>query len=185
VRGMKRLSVARLGLLLTVLAALAAGPPAGAAPPGAGGHWRPGPHRGGPGPPGNGARTGAYSETHFGLTCTWSRALGSAVCARADGTGLQVTVSRRLVTVRAQGGAVVFSRAQPRGSRRPAAPPGAGAAFSHSDGNVLCQWSSASGGSALCRAADGTGYTAGVLSTVAVVISDSSSIVFIGKQPQP
>ncbi len=127
----------------------------------------------------------SYSETHLGLTCVWSSdGGGSVTCAKADGTGLHVSVSQRLVTVRSARGRIVFARAQPGRSRRePApAPTTASVAFTHSDGNVLCQWSSAGGGGALCRAADGRGYTVGVLSTVAVVISDSSNIVYIGKQ---
>jgi len=138
-----------------------------------------------PHPPGTGVpTTPAYSETHFGLTCTWADGHGAATtCGRADGSGLRVSVSQRLVTVRSASGKVLFMRVQSKRARRPSAPPTAGVAFSHSDGNVLCLWSAANGGGALCRTADGRGYTVGVLSTVAVVISDASDIVFIGKQP--
>jgi hypothetical protein len=141
-------------------------------------------HRG-PRPPARGGpTTSSYSETHFGLTCVWASGRSAATtCSRADGTGLHVTVSQRLVTVQSVNGKVLFARLQSRRSRRPAPQPTASVAFSHSDGNVLCQWSTANGGGALCRTADGRGYTVGVLSTVAVVISDASDIVFIGKQP--
>lgn len=179
---MRGMASTRVLALFTLLAGVCASA-AVAAPAGHGRPGRPDPSPPAASPRGPGAPAAGYSETHFGLTCTWSGGFGGyATCARADGTGLQVAVSRRLVVVRSAGGKIVFWRAQPRRSRRPPPAPTASVAYSHSDGNVACQWSTASGGGALCRAADGRGYTAGVLSTVAVVISDSSNIVFIGKQ---
>ena len=172
--------------VLAVLALLACAGAAAAAPSGRGRH-PPGPGRSAPTLPTTPTAPAgtSYSETHLGLTCVWTSAAGGSVtCAKSDGTGLHVSVSRRLVVVRSADGRIVFARAQPRRSKRATSPPGttASVAFTHSDGNVLCQWSTAGGGGALCRASDGRGYTAGVLSTVAVVISDSSNIVFIGKQ---
>jgi hypothetical protein len=125
----------------------------------------------------------AHTETHDSLTCTWAvQGGGSVTCGRANGTGLRIVVSRKLVQVRSAGGAVVFSRRQPAHARGAAREPGAGVVFRYTEGDLLCEWTTAGGGGVFCGAADRHGYAAGLLPTVATVLSGSNDIVFIRKQ---
>jgi hypothetical protein len=136
-------------------------------------------HGHGPGRP-----KGGYLETHYGLTCTWSKGGGGSVsCAKADGTGLAVQVSRKLAQVTANDGTVLFSSTQPKHSRGRGRPPTGGITFRHTQSGLLCEWSTANGGAVLCGSADRRGFAVGVWSTVAVVIDVSSKVVYIGKQP--
>ena len=143
------------------------------------GHGRP------PGTPGpTGPPRGGYTETHYGLTCTWSRGGGGSVsCAKADGTGLAVLVSRKLARVSGPDGTVLFSNAQPTHARGTGRPPSAGVTDTWTQSRLVCEWSTANGGAVLCGTSDRRGYAVGVWSTVAVVIDASSRVVYIGKQP--
>lgn len=124
-----------------------------------------------------------YSETHYGLTCTWSKGGEFVSCAKADGTGLAVQVSRKLVQVTGPGGTILFSSLQPKHTRGRGRPATAGVTFKHSQSGLVCEWSTANGGAVLCGTSDRRGYAAGVWSSVAVVIDASSKVVYIGKQP--
>jgi hypothetical protein len=141
------------------------------------GHGKP------PGKPGPARQTGVYAETHYGFTCTWNKGGGSVSCGRADASGLSVVVSRKIAEVAGADGTILFSRPQPRHARGRGRPPSAGATFTHSQGKLVCEWSTANGGAVLCGGADRRGYAVGVWSTVAVVIDASSKVVYIGKQP--
>src|SRR5581483_1411476 len=122
--------------------------------------------------------------TRGALSCTWaSHGGGSVSCARADGSGLRIVVSGKLVQVQSPGGATLFSRRQPARPRGPAREPGTGVVFRHVEDDLLCEWTTAGGGGVFCGAADRRGYAAGLLPTVATVLSASSDIVFIRKQP--
>jgi hypothetical protein len=145
------------------------------------GHGKP---PGKPSAPDKPQAAGAYAETHYALTCTWSKTGGGSVsCGKADGSGLVVVVSRKAAQVAGADGTVLFTRAQPTRARGRARPPGAGVTFRHSANGLLCEWSTANGGAVLCGTADRRGYAVGVWSTVAVVIDAASKVVYIGKQP--
>ncbi len=132
----------------------------------------------------DGHRPQTSSVGYGGFTCTWSKSGGGAVaCGKSTGAGLRILVSRKLVQVRAETGAVLFSRRQARAPGGPARERPTGVVFSHSEDGLLCEWSARSGGAVFCGTADRRGYAAGVLSTVATVLSSSGGIVFIGKQP--
>jgi hypothetical protein len=127
---------------------------------------------------------GAFAETQYGLTCTWSRSGGGSVsCGNADGSGLLVAVSRKLVQVTGVDGGVLFSSPQPNHSRGKGRPPTTGVTFTHAQNGIVCEWSTANGGAVLCGTTDRRGYAVGVWSTVAVVIDATSKVVYIGKQP--
>jgi hypothetical protein len=143
---------------------------------------------GGPPHPGHGGgKPGNHHssiESQGGYTCTWASAGGGSVtCVRSGGVGLRIVVSRKVVQVRAAAGAVLFSRRQPGHAHGPVRERPAGVVFSHSEDGLLCEWSSRSGGAVFCGTADRRGYAAGVLATVATVLSSSGGIVYIGKQP--
>ena len=143
------------------------------------GHGKPPGRPGGPK-----SAKGGYAETEYGLTCTWSRSGGGSVtCGKADGSGLLVVVSRKLVQVTGPDGTVLFSSPQPKRSRGKRPPATAGVTFTHSGSGLVCEWSTANGGAVLCGTTDRRGYAVGVWSTVAVVIDATSKVVYIGKQP--
>jgi hypothetical protein len=128
--------------------------------------------------------SGGYAETHYGLTCTWSKTGGGSVsCGKTDGTGLVVAVSKKLAQVTGEDGSVLFSGPQPKHSRGKGRPPSAGVTFRHSQRGLVCEWRTANGGAVLCGTTDRRGYAVGVWSTVAVVIDATGKVVYIGKQP--
>jgi hypothetical protein len=127
---------------------------------------------------------GGFAETQYGLTCTWTKSGGGSVtCGKADGSGLVVSVSRKIAQVTGDDGTVLFTSAQPkhvRGKGRPLTP---GVTFSHSQSGLVCEWSTANGGAVICGTTDRRGLAVGVWSSVAVVIDATSKVVYIGKQP--
>jgi len=142
------------------------------------GHGKP------PGTPGRGKPSGGYAETHYGLACTWSKGGGGSVsCGNSDGSGLAVTVSRKLAQVAGADGSILFSSPQPTHVRGKGRPPSSGVVFRHSQSGLVCEWSTANGGAVLCGTNDRRGLAVGVWSTVAVVIDASSKVVYFGKQP--
>jgi hypothetical protein len=142
------------------------------------------PHPGHGGGKGGGRHSHSSTESQGGYTCTWaSTGGGSVTCARSSGVGLRIVVSRKVVQVRTAAGVVLLSRRQPAHAHGPVRERPAGVVFSHSEDGLLCEWSSPSGGAVFCGTADRRGYTAGVLPTVATVLSSTGSIVYIGKQP--
>ena len=158
--------------LLLLGLALAGSPPPGHGSQGHGGN--------GPGKP---ATRHAYTEAHSGLACTWaSQGAGSVVCGRLDGTGLRFLVSARIVRITTVGGSVLFTRRQPVHPRGPAREPGSGVSHRHVEDGLLCEWTSTGGGGVFCGSADRRGYAAGLLPSVATVVSGASDIVFIRKQ---
>jgi hypothetical protein len=137
-----------------------------------------------PGKHGPSKPRGGYAESHYGLTCTWSKGGGGSVsCGNADGSGLAVAVSSKLARVTGADGTVLFSSAQPKHGRGKGRPPGTGVTFRHAQSGLVCEWSTANGGAVLCGGTDRRGFAVGVWSTVAVVIDATSKVVYIGKQP--
>jgi hypothetical protein len=135
-------------------------------------------------PDGPSPAKGGFAETQYGLTCTWSKPGGGSVsCGNADGSGLVVTVSKKLAQVTGADGTVLFSSPQPMRGRGKGRPPAPGVTFTRSQSGLVCEWSAANGGAVLCGTTDRRGYAVGVWSTVAVVIDATSKVVYIGKQP--
>ncbi len=150
---------------------------AGSPPPG---HGSQGHGDQGHGKPSTGS---AYTEAHSGLTCMWaSKGGGSVACGRLDGTGLRLVVSARLVRITTVDGSVLFSRRQPGHPRGPERRPGSGVSFRHVQDDLLCEWTPSGGGGVFCGRSDRRGYAAGLLPSVATVVSGAGNIVFIRKQ---
>ena len=127
---------------------------------------------------------GGYAQTEYGLTCAWGRSGGGSVsCAKADGSGLVVVVSRNFAQVTDAARSVLFSSPQPRRGRGKGRPLTPGVTFAHSQNGLVCEWSTANGGAVICGTSDRRGLAVGVWSTVAVVIDATSKVVYIGKQP--
>jgi hypothetical protein len=125
---------------------------------------------------------GELAHTDAGITCNWPRTTpdGVAVCQLATGTSLGIAVGRRSVIVFRPGtvGKRLFVRNQPDHS------PGLGRLndkrtfHSETHRGIVCNWSMAGGGIAICNRADRHGYVAGVSKSAAIVLNEDGRIVF-------
>jgi hypothetical protein len=123
------------------------------------------------------------AHTYAGITCRWPPITTPddvAICQLATETGFAVAVARRFVIVLSwKTGKRVFVRNQ--SDQSPGFGPLNDKRIFHSEAHrgIVCYWSRAGGGTALCSRADRHGYLAGVSRSAAIVLNEHSKIVFL------